>query len=108
MKSFKLLQMMHYHFQPSKLQVRESVTRYGVERTDQNLNRGAAAAPTAASYVSQMPKTVCTFTNLRKLYLLPGVQIQNSPEMFANVPNQVVTRIEPLLGKLTPLIWMLI
>ena len=96
------------HTFSTKLQIRESVTRYGVERTDQNLNRGAAAAPTAASYVSQMPKTVCTFTNLRKLYLLPGVQIQNTPEMFVDVPNQVVTRIEPLQGKLTPLIWMLI
>ena len=74
------------------------MTRYGVERTDQNLNRGAAAAPTAASYVTQMPKTVCTFTNLRKLYLLPGVRITNNPQMFADVPNQVVTRIEPRQG----------
>ena len=74
------------------------MTRYGVERTDQYLNRGAAAAPTAASYVTQMPKTVCTFTNLRKLYLLPGVRITNNPQMFADVPNQVVTRIEPRQG----------
>ena len=79
------------------------MTRYGVERTDQYLNIGAAAAPTAAaptaaSYVTQMPKTVCTFTNLRKLYLLPGVRITNNPQMFADVPNQVVTRIEPRQG----------
>ena len=74
------------------------MTRYGVERTDQYLNRGAAAAPTAASYVTQMPKTVCTFTNLRKLYLLPGVRITKNPQMFAYVPNQVVTRIEPRQG----------
>ena len=74
------------------------MTRYGVERTDQNMNRGAAAAPTAASYVTQMPKTVCTFTNLKKLYLLPGVRITNNPQMFADVPNQVVTRIEPRQG----------
>ena len=85
------------------LKVRESVTRYGLERREQNLNRGAAVAPTAASYVTQMPKTVCTFTNLRKLYLLPGVRITNNPQMFADVPNQVVTRIEPRPGNLMKL-----
>ena len=74
------------------------MTRYGVERTDQNLKRGAAAAPTAASYVTQMPKTVCTFTNLRKLYLLTGVRITNIPQMFADVPTQVLTRIESRQG----------
>ena len=79
------------------------MTRYGLERTDQNLNRGADASPTAASYVTQMPKTVCTFTNLRKLYLLTGVRITNNPQMFANVPNQVVTRIEPRPGNLMKL-----
>ena len=47
-----------------------------------------------------MPKIVCTFTNLRKLYLLPGVEITDKPQMFADVPNQVVTRIEPRPGNL--------
>ena len=57
---------------------------------------------------SQMPKIVCNFTDQRKLHLLPGVEITNNRQMFADVPNQVVAGIEPRPGNLMYLYKLLV
>ena len=57
--------------------VREAVSRYGVEQT-QALR--AANPGLNAAYVAQMPTMISTLTDLRKLYLRPGVNMRRAGE----------------------------
>jgi hypothetical protein len=57
--------------------VREAVSRYGVEQTQAFL---AANPGLNAAYIAQMPKMISTLTDLRKLYLRPGVNMRRAGE----------------------------
>jgi len=57
--------------------VREAVSRYGVEQTQVYL---AANPGLNAAYIAQMPKMISTNTDLRKLYLRPGVNMRRAGE----------------------------
>ena len=81
------------------LKVRESVSRYGVDRTQQYLS----TSPAEMSYVAQMPKTVSTLTDLRKLYLRPGVDMRKAGEH----PQNLLNPREPAHGTATTTIhWL--
>ena len=76
------------------------MSKYGVELTQQYLSTSPADQ---TSYVAQMPKTVSTFTDLRKLYLRPGVDMRKAGEH----PQNLLNPREPAHGTATTTIhWL--
>ena len=79
--------------------IRESVSRYGVDQTQQYMSTSRAET----SYVAQMPKTVSTLTDMRKLYLRPGVGMRKAGEH----PQNLLNPREPAHGTATTTIhWL--
>ena len=67
--------------------------KFGVERTTNNLRTSSDDS----GYIAQVPKTVCTFTGLRKLYLRPDARTDHYPQEVTNpvYPNPTSTAIIP-------------
>ena len=72
---------------------------YSVDLTQQYLSTSTSQT----SYVAQMPQTRSTFTDLRKLYLRPGVDMRKAGEH----PQNLLNPREPAHGTATTTIhWL--
>lgn len=70
-----------------------------MERTDE-LRAKRLTHPEKA-YVASMPKTVCTFTGMRRLYLRPEARRRDHPHAFTHPEQPILnyTEVVPTAGK---------
>lgn len=74
------------------------MSRYSAERSEE-IMLTCPPSERHRAFIAQMPKSVCTFTGLRKLYLRPSDlsnQTQNQPQ--DEIEGDVITRIQWLTG----------
>ena len=87
------------------LQIREAVSVYSAQRSEELL---LACPPSQRqrAYIAQMPKSTCTFTGLRKLYLNACSQPVNHSASGRDDTRS--TNIEWLSGKFTAIYFTLL
>ena len=72
--------------EPNVLKIKRAVSEYSVEITE-NRNSVSPAGSSKRSYLGQMPVEECTFTDGRRLFFRPGVNMRSSSEHPTSLRN---------------------